>query len=171
MTRSLYVLRHGKSDWEATCGTDAERPLKRRGRRAARTIGRFLTHIGEPPDLVISSPAVRARTTAELAASAGTWTADIRIEPRLYESNPLRVLAILRELDESLGRVCLVGHQPTCSEVIALLCAGSPPSFPTAALARIDLVDPWSKSAAGDGTLQWLVTPRLVDPSAGPDDA
>ncbi len=171
MTRSLYVLRHGKSDWDASSGNDAERPLKRRGQRAARAIGRFLARIEERPELVLTSPAVRARATAELALEAGVWSATIRIEPRLYETSAGVVLEVVRELEDEIEHACVVGHQPILSQLIALACGGSPPSFPTGALARIDFEGKrWRDARPGTAALQWLVTPRLIDPAAQDDD-
>jgi phosphohistidine phosphatase len=171
VTRTLYVLRHGKSDRDLAYSSDAERPLKRRGRRSARSIGRFLARIDEKPELVIASPALRTKTTAELAAEEGAWTAPIRSEPRLYDSRASTMLEVLRAIEDQFGRACLVGHEPSCSELVALLCGGAPPAFPTAALACIELPsERWSRTEPRTGTLQWLVTPRLIDPLADTDE-
>ena len=79
--RSLYVLRHAKSDWDASYGVDFDRPLSERGVRAADLIGRFLASIDEAPDHVIASTAERARRTVELAVEAGDWTSPVLLEP------------------------------------------------------------------------------------------
>ena len=68
--KMVLLLRHGKSDW-STAVDDRERPLAKRGRRAARAIGEFLTRAGEAPDAIVASPARRAADTATLAAAAG----------------------------------------------------------------------------------------------------
>ena len=82
--KRIFLLRHGKSDWNAPYSTDHERPLKGRGVRAARTIGRFLAETDEEPDVIVSSSAVRALSTAELAAEAGSWRCEIRVAmPRI----------------------------------------------------------------------------------------
>ncbi len=165
MTRSLYVLRHGKSDWEAPHGEDHERPLKKRGRLAAKQIGSFLTRIEEAPDFVLSSSAVRARVTAEVAAEAGEWSAPLEATRALYEATTDSVLERLHGVRDEYARALLVGHEPTSSSLIAALTGGATPAFPTAALARIDLaVESWSEVEPGRGTLIWLVTPRLLDP-------
>ena len=62
MTLTLYVLRHGKSDWQAAYGADHDRPLKKRGREAAQLVGRLLSSADEAPDHILSSSALRART-------------------------------------------------------------------------------------------------------------
>ncbi len=165
MTRSLYVLRHGKSDWEAPHGDDHERPLKKRGRLAAKQIGVFLTHIGEEPEVVLSSSAVRARVTAEVAAEAGDWSAPLEVTRALYEATADSVLERLHGVRDEYARALLVGHEPTSSSLIAVLTKSAAPAFPTAALARIDLaVESWKEVEPGRGILVWLVNPRLLDP-------
>jgi phosphohistidine phosphatase len=79
VTRSLLALRHAKSDWSAGYGPDRDRPLAPRGVTAARLIGRFVTAAGLEPDLVLSSPAERARATAGLAVAAGGWGVAVEI--------------------------------------------------------------------------------------------
>src|SRR2546421_11142351 len=81
----LILFRHGKSDWDADYpGGDAARPLARRGRKAAKTMGRFLARAGQVPDAAITSPAVRAEDTLRLAMEGGGWTCPARAAPSLY---------------------------------------------------------------------------------------
>lgn len=163
MTRSLYLLRHGKSDWGAEHAGDHERPLKKRGRRAAQRVGELLAAAGEAPQLVLTSSAVRARTTIELAAEAGGWDAPVEVVADLYEAPVERLLAAARGARGGVERLLLCGHEPTLSETVAALCGGRPPVFPTAAVARIDLeLDDWTALRAGAGRLAWLVPPRLI---------
>jgi len=168
MMRSLYVLRHGKSDWPAG-GRDHERPLKQRGRDAARRMGRVLTLNEQAPDLVLSSSAERARRTAELAREAGEWDAPLEVRSELYEATPGEVVAVVHEAGPEVRRVLVVGHQPTCGALVAILTGGADPSFPTAALARIDFEGAtWSCVEPGRGRLAWLVTPKLLAPLVEP---
>ena len=164
MTRSLFILRHGKSDWGAPYGGDHERPLKRRGQKAARLMGELLTSVDLPPDLVLSSSAVRARSTAELAHEAGGWTCPLEVSRELYESTPTSIMERLRGLGPEIERVLVVGHEPTCSELVGVLSGGKPPRFPTGALARIDFeLAAWDHLAPGLGELVWLIPPRALD--------
>ena len=89
--KTLFLLRHGKSDWGHGVA-DHERPLTRRGEDAARRIGRLLAGIGQVPERVVSSTAVRARQTAQLAAEAGSWSPAVELEGDFYETGPERVL-------------------------------------------------------------------------------
>ena len=108
----LLLMRHAKSDWAADTGIDFDRPLNQRGVRSARLMGRLLTGLGLRPDLVLSSPAVRAITTARLASEAGGWDCPLREEPAFYEGPFDQVSEIVRSMDDGV-RMMAVGHQPT----------------------------------------------------------
>lgn len=164
--KSIYVLRHGKSDWKAIHGSDHERPLAPRGIAAAEQMGRFLTSSGQIPARIISSTAARARRTAELAAGAGEWECPADFTSALYGASVTAVIDLVKGADDSDHSLLLVGHQPTWAELIADLTGGVLVRFPTAALARIDFdTDRWRDVAPGTGTLRWLVTPKLLSRS------
>lgn len=161
--KSLLVLRHGKSDWHTDFGTDHDRPLAKRGIAAAELMGQFLTGIDQAPAGVLSSTAVRARRTAELAIAAGQWTCSAVFTEDLYGAAVPDVLDLLRSRDDDLDSLLVVGHQPTWSELIRDLCGGINVHFPTAALARIDLdIDRWRDLQPAAGALRWLVTPKIL---------
>lgn len=165
--KTIIFFRHGKSDWDAEYREDHERPLAKRGRKAARKMGRYLARIGERPELILSSTAVRARKTARLAARAGDWSADVHETRTLYDATPSGILDIVHDLPGDVSRVMIVGHEPVCSATIEMLSNGPPVRFPTAAMAsiRFDTSD-WSTIQPASGTLQWLVVPRSL-----PDDS
>ena len=163
MLRHLLLLRHGKSDWSADYRVDRERPLAPRGVKAAKRMGRFLTAVDLAPDVVVSSPAVRALTTAELAAEAGEWGCEIRVEDRLYGCGGNAVVEVVRALGIEGEAVLIAGHEPVWSSLVGGLTGGSHVRFPTAALACLSLQAPsWADLDWGRATLQWLVTPKLL---------
>jgi phosphohistidine phosphatase len=160
---TLLLLRHGKSDWKADFDDDRLRPLARRGQKGARTIGAFMARTGHVPDSAISSPARRAQATLELAMAAGAWTCPVRIADALYDGAVPGLLAEIRREPAATGVLLAVGHEPTWSEVAALLVGGGRIRLPTGALARIDLgVERWDEVAPGAGVLAWSVVPRLL---------
>ncbi len=163
MTCTLLVMRHGKSDWTAAVDDDLDRPLNRRGRRAAKTMGRFLQNTGNDPELALTSPARRARDTLQLAAKAGRWRAEVGTAPSLYGHGAADIVHHLRNsLAAEAGRVMIVGHEPNLTETIEVL-TGASVRFPTAAVASIDLdITSWRQLSAGTGRLLWLVPPRLL---------
>jgi phosphohistidine phosphatase len=158
------LLRHGKSDWASDTGDDRERPLAKRGQKAARVMGELLGRTGLAPDAAITSPAVRARTTLELAMKAGGWMCPVQVSEALYGEGPHRVLEEVGRQSEDVTRVLLVGHEPTWSEVVGLLVGGGSHRVPTGALVAIDLdVDTWADAVPGRGQLAFLLPPRLLD--------
>ena len=160
--KSLYLLRHGKSDWDADYDGDHERPLANRGEKAAASVGKFMKRIDQVPDLVLSSTAVRARTTVEIAAEEGKWERPINLREDLYGASTQTVLYIINEMNADVDSLILVGHEPTSSGSIRML-TGAQVRFPTACLARIDFSAPeWHMVRPGNGVLQWLIPPRLI---------
>ena len=161
---TLLVLRHGKSDWGADYGVDAERPLARRGRRAAKKIGRHLAGVGPHPTLALTSPAVRARDTLDRVISVAGFDCPVRIADSFYGHGTTAVLDELRRLEGSPETVLIVGHEPIWSDLIATL-TGRLVEFPTAALARLDFDARWADLRQGDAVLTWLVLPRELEAS------
>lgn len=162
--RSLLLLRHAKSDWDAGEQEDHLRPLTGRGRRAAATMGRFLSAAGPLPDLALTSPTVRAEETLRIAADTGGWGCRVRVEPAFYGCGPEEALAALRQVANEEQVVMAVGHEPAWSALAGLLTGGSRLAMPTAAMARIDSeIDAWSELDLGCGVLVWLVTPRALE--------
>ena len=162
MSRRLLILRHAKSDWSSAYGADRNRPLAPRGEAAAALIGRFVAAAGLVPELLLSSPAVRARTTAELAAEAGAWATPVRIRDGFYGGGGEAVLAALHEVDPAVGTVAVVGHEPVWSSLVAGLSGGGRVRFPTAALACLTTDTLWSDLSWGRMELVWMVTPKLL---------
>lgn len=161
--RCLYLLRHAKSDWEVGSSSDHDRPLARRGRDAARLVGRFLTELGQEPDSVVTSTALRARMTAKLAVEGGGWTSSIRSVDDLYLPTPAAVRTVARSAGADVERLMIVGHEPAWSEAVGLFVGGASVRMVTAALARLDFQgDDWSRIDFGDATLAWMITPKLL---------
>jgi phosphohistidine phosphatase len=166
MSLALIVFRHSKSDWSADYGgSDLDRPLAKRGRKAAKVAGRFLADTDAVPDAVICSPALRARATLALACEAREWDSSVRESAALYDGGLEGLLGEVRKEPETTQVLMVIGHEPTCSETVGFLIGGGRVRMPTAALARVELlVDDWGEVAQGTGVLSWLVVPRLMEP-------
>ncbi|MGH8990124.1 MAG: SixA phosphatase family protein [Acidimicrobiia bacterium] len=162
--KTVMLLRHGKSDWASDTGSDRDRPLAKRGQRAARLIGEMLAEAGLMPAAAVTSPAVRAHTTLELAMKAGGWMCPVQVSEALYGEGPFAVLEELTRQPDEAARLLLVGHEPTWSEVTGLLVGGGNHRVPTGALVGIELdVDRWADAGPGGGQLAFLLPPRLFD--------
>ena len=135
--KTLFLVRHAKSSRDDPSLPDRNRPLDDRGKQDAPKMGKRLAKRGVKPDLVVSSPALRALTTAQLIAEeVGYKRKDIVVDDRLYASNPDDLLAVIRELDKKLDRVMLVGHNPEFTDLAHRL-SSEIIDMPTSAVAEI----------------------------------
>lgn len=157
----LHLLRHAHAGdpvgWD---GPDEDRPLSEKGQRQAERLGRFLARVGFRPDIVISSPKVRASQTAEIVA--GHLHVPVAIDSRLAGGVDLpTVEAVLHDAGDP-GRPVLVGHDPDFSDLVAQLIGSPAVPMKKGAMVRID-VD--HRLAAGGGRVAWLLTPDLFKPT------
>jgi phosphohistidine phosphatase len=157
--KRLILMRHAKSDWDASYEADRERPLNRRGVDAAKVMGRVLTVGGEMPDKILSSPAVRARTTAELVSAA--WDVVVEICNELYGASAGEVIDTIHSAGGRSERLLVVGHEPTTSQTVSVLC-GARVRVATATAVGLDLgTDDWKRLEPSSATLAYVLPPRL----------
>ena len=137
------LLRHAKSSWDNSELADYDRPLNGRGRRDAPHMGQLLIQHDLTPDLLVTSSARRAATTAELIALAAEYGGDIHYTDELYLADPETFLDVARDTPDDVARLMLVGHNPGIEELVTAL-AGRDERMPTAALACFQLaIDHW----------------------------
>jgi phosphohistidine phosphatase len=154
MSRELWLLRHGKSDRNIAM-EDFDRPLKKRGKRAAERIGIWLQQQRLMPDWIVSSPAKRALTTAKIVHKAiAVEGVVVAQDKRLYQEGFERLKTVLAECPTETRRVLLVGHNPELEDLLIYLAgaANLPDTdklLPTAALAKLIMPDDWSHLEAG----------------------
>jgi phosphohistidine phosphatase len=158
--KTLILLRHAKSSWDDAGLKDFDRPLNKRGLEAAPLVGNAMRKRKLQPDLIISSPAVRAKETTQLVRDAAGLTPKVNYDERIYEASPQRLLEIVSGIDDSVGIAMMVGHNPGFEELLAVL-TGETKRMPTAALALIDLnIDKWGEVSSETGTLKELIKPK-----------
>jgi phosphohistidine phosphatase len=164
--KRLTLVRHAKSSWKDARLADVDRPLSGRGKRDAPRVGAFLAAQGILPDIILSSPARRARKTAQLLAGQFPGVDErILCDPALYEATAEALLERVRAFDESWQHVMLVGHNPGLTEFANLLTATGVDNIPTCGVMAADLpVDFWSAAAAGGGSVFLYVTPKELPP-------
>lgn len=136
--KTLLILRHAKSSWKHPELGDFDRPLNKRGRAQAPYIGCVLREESLTPDLIIASPARRARETAETVAASCGYEETVELEPSFYPGEPLDYLTALRGVPEPARSVLVVGHNPGLEELLEAL-TGAGEALPTAALAQVEL--------------------------------
>jgi phosphohistidine phosphatase len=136
--KTLLLLRHAKSSWDNERLSDFDRPLNDRGRRDAPRMGKLLIQLDMVPELIISSSARRAASTAKQVASAAAYEGEIRYTEKLYLAEPETYIELARRMDDSVASLLLVGHNPGIEALIGLL-SGHDERMPTAALACLRL--------------------------------
>lgn len=145
MSKKLYIVRHAKSDWEQGIRNDFDRPLNERGQRNAPFMAdQFAERVGSV-DFILSSPAVRALTTALVFKKRlGLSEKCFDTERRIYEADLNRLLVIVRSLDNAHSSVMMFGHNPGLSALVNYL-TGELVMMPTCAIAEVEVpFDDWS---------------------------
>jgi phosphohistidine phosphatase len=172
----LTLIRHAKSDWE-TNASDHERPLNERGRRNAPVVARFLarTYLGANgvaallplPERLVTSTALRAKTTAELMQpELGIEAARITLEPRAYLAEPKTLLQVVREFNDTWHHVMLFSHNSGISDFARKLLRRDhlDEEMPTCAAVLLELPwDSWAATEWEEARLVGYVTPRLIE--------
>jgi phosphohistidine phosphatase len=165
----LLILRHAKSDWNDETLTDFERPLSKRGKKDAPRIGSWLYREGLLPNLIISSPAQRARaTTLKVCKGLEYKKKQILWEPTLYEASLNDLLDVLSRCPETAPIVLLVGHNPGLECLLRHLTANEIDEpidgnlLPTATLARLELTTDWKNLKYGCATLLSIIRPKQL---------
>jgi phosphohistidine phosphatase len=141
--KTLLLLRHAKSSWSNPALADIDRPLNKRGKRDAPRIGALLREQDLVPNLILSSPAVRARKTAEAVSQTSGYEGEIEIHSDLYPGDTDAYLETLTAIPDQIDNVLLVSHNPALEEFLDAL-TGESASMPTAALTQVSLpVEKW----------------------------
>lgn len=169
---TLCLLRHAKSSWDDPRQDDFDRPLTKRGTRAASEMGRWLASHDMKPDLVLCSSAVRTQATlALLLRELGAPPPAVEISGALYLAPAGDMLDLVKAVKGTPGRVLVVGHNPGLHTLALSLIATGERSeiarlamgFPTAALAVITFeISRWSDVRPASGRLDRFVSPRSL---------
>ena len=159
--KTLLILRHAKSDWGNSHLQDHERPLNDRGKYDAPRMGAWLKLQNLVPELIITSTAERALTTAELVALAFDFEGELRTERKFYLAGPPAYVEVLNEVPDSYERVMVVGHNPGMEELVSVLTGVDRP-LTTANVAVVELpIESWGElTIFSDGRLLHHWQPR-----------
>lgn len=178
--KTLTLLRHAKSGWDDPVARDFDRPLNKRGERAARVMGNWMRDNGLAFDHIIASPAVRVIDTLDhIIAGYGK-----RMEPswdrRVYLASSATLMDVVRDADDRFSRILMVGHNPGLEDLVLDLVpedrddrlrAAVYEKYPTAAIAQMELsINHWSDIDRNCGRLTRFIRPRDLDPELGPEE-
>ena len=156
----LYLLRHAKSSWDDPARSDFQRPLNPRGNRTAPFMGELMKKRKLRAEIIVSSPAERAKETAVLVKEAADMQVEIVFDRRIYEASANRLRKVTSELKNGYASAMLVGHNPGIEGFVYNLTGRSEP-MPTAALAIIELaIDNWSDLVDNCGQVVSVIRPK-----------
>jgi len=162
--RELFILRHAKSSWDDPTLSDFERPLNRRGKEDAPLMGEHLKELGVRPDLIVSSPAKRAKKTAKIVAEALGYDPDaIEWREGIYEASPQSLLYLVCQLPDNAKRVMIVGHNPGLTMLANMLGDIAIDNIPTAGCVGIAFdTDAWEKACRMKGHTLFFEYPKKI---------
>ena len=163
--KTLYLVRHAKSSWANANTGDFDRPLNERGLKSATLMAALLKEKKVLPEMIVTSPANRAITTADIFCDTLEFP-KVLIQRRIeiYEGGTGNLLNIVQQLPDSGKTVMLFGHNPTITEFSNLLSGHHIDSMVTCSVARIDMaVESWKDAAKNTGKLVWYEFPKKHD--------
>ncbi len=137
--KTVYLVRHAKSSWEFANLRDIERPLNERGLRDAPFMAKLMAQKRVKPDALLSSPAVRALSTATFFKNEmGLKGSELKVVDDIYEASSRKIIQIIQELPDTYSSVMLFGHNPTFTYVANHFNDGHIDNMPTCSIVRID---------------------------------
>ncbi len=169
--RRLILLRHAKSAWPEGVA-DHERPLAKRGEKAALTMGAYMAREGLIPDLVLVSTAKRTQQTWKLVRKALPENIEEHDRPDLYEAGGEKIVDVVRSVDQPAQSLMLIAHHPGMVDAVQLMTGGGDPDaiaritekYPTAGLAVVAFdIERWHDVGPLEGYLERFVTPSMLE--------
>ena len=115
--KKIYIMRHAKSDWDNDLG-DFDRPLNKRGEKAAPLMGEWLLQKYGKPDLILASPAKRAKQTAVAVAKACGYSKDLVWDHHIYLASSRQIITVITNIPNHFESVLLIGHNPTLGDIV-----------------------------------------------------
>ena len=161
--KTVILVRHAKSSWKNPGLKDFDRPLNKRGKRDAPFMGEKIRERNILPDLILSSPAKRARKTAiRFSEEIGYPKEKIQYDDKMYHSDALYLLDLVRDMDDEHETIMLFGHNPDFSDLADMLLEHNPaPTIPTTGVHCIRFaVDRWRKIQKGKGESVFFDYPK-----------
>ena len=168
MKRRITLVRHAKSSWSDPDLDDFDRPLNRRGQRDAPLMGQRLSVRGARPSLIMTSPALRAKTTAlTIAKEIGYPREFLQRESELYLADPDAIIGLISVQDDGFHDIMVVGHNPGFTQLANRLTGAGIDNVPTCGVVSVKLDIPsWSGLDGQTGELEYFDYPKRDPQSA-----
>lgn len=158
----LTLVRHAKSSWSSPGQKDFDRPLNERGYRDLPLMAERVRQLGRLPDRLVSSPALRALTTARgFAEVLGRLPDEVELRSAIYDASVETLFDVVRALPAATRNVMLFGHNPGFSEFANALATCPFEQMPTCAVASLELqIGQWRELGPGCGRLAQFLYPK-----------
>ena len=162
--KNLYLTRHAKSSWGNPGLADIDRPLNGRGKKAAPLMGKLIVDRGENPELLISSPANRAFSTAkEFAKEMGCAETNIIVNRAIYGAGAQQLLNLVQDVDDLYNSIMLFGHNPTFTSFCNMLSGENILNIVTCGVVRIDFeFSSWKNIDFNSGRMIYYEYPKKI---------
>ena len=160
--KNLFLTRHAKSSWNNPGLADIDRPLNERGKKAAPFMGKLIVDKGEKPELLISSPANRALSTAKAFGEVmGLVENDIIVNRAIYSAGAQQLLELVQNQDDLHKSIMLFGHNPTFTSFVNMLTGSNIMNVVTCGVVRINFeYSSWIDIDFGSGRLVYYEYPK-----------
>jgi phosphohistidine phosphatase len=162
--KTLYLIRHAKSGWSIEDQPDADRPLNERGYKDAHLVSEYLHKEEVKPDVIISSPAVRAMTTALIFAGKLHYPKEaLLLNEDLYDTDKEKYLSTIHSIDDRYSKAMLFGHNPIITETSHYLAEKAIEEMPTCCVIALTFeADLWHKIAKKSGLLDFFLSSAMI---------
>ncbi|MEQ9300827.1 MAG: histidine phosphatase family protein [Cyclobacteriaceae bacterium] len=162
--KTLILIRHAKSSWDYPHLSDFDRPLNGRGKRDAPRMGSYLAEQSIHADLIVSSPANRAITTARTIQEYQTSSKPELIEEHpLYHASASAILRVVQRQSETADHLMIFGHNPGFTDFANQLTDHYIDNIPTCGVVGIEFeADSWTEVAIGDGRQLYFHFPKGI---------
>lgn len=166
--KTILLLRHAKSSHNSSRVKDIDRPLTDRGKKEALRMGMFVKSIEGLPNYVMSSPAKRAKQTAQHFAKTASLDSDlINWNDELYYGGARNYLNVIQKAPSGIDDILILGHNPLLEETVSLLCDDEGVyiiRMVTSALVCIEHpAIEWNQIKPGTARIRWMITPDLIN--------
>lgn len=160
--RTLLLVRHAKSSWDDPALSDKERPLNKRGKDDAPKMGKLLKKRDFQPDLIVSSPAKRAYSTAKRIAKELDYRKNnIETDEALYMADTEDFISVIKNIDDNIYNLMLFSHNFGITYFANLISGSEIDNIPTCGLVRIDFeIESWKQITATKGKLIYFEYPK-----------
>jgi phosphohistidine phosphatase len=159
--KTIYLVRHAKSSWEDPKLVDFNRPLNTRGKKDAPFMGVQLNNKQIEPDLILASPAKRAKKTAQAIAEKISYPAkNILFKDEFYEASEKTLLDIIKKIDERFDSVMVFAHNPGLTQLNNLISNNYIENIPTCGVVALECNKKWSEIGKNSCKLLFFDYPK-----------